>query len=236
MKNIKKIFSFIQEYIFPIFCLQCKKEGSWLCDNCFITLEIDGYFACPVCGVQNRDGIVCCKKIFLSQHIAIATYKHKTIIEQIIHLIKYQYLDSLKKVITKICIHFYISQHVLFNDIDIITAIPLYKKREAERGFNQAQLICDSLSIVTAIPTMHTLKRCKKTKQQALLSLTERKKNLQGAFALIEDVQGKTVLLVDDVFTTGSTLEHAAEVLIMGGAKQVIGFSLARGKMRNEGK
>ena len=89
--------------------------------------------------------------------------------------------------------------------------------------------------MVSAIPTIHTLKRLKKTKQQALLSLNERKKNLQGAFALIEDIQGKTILLVDDVFTTGSTLEYAAEVLIRGGAKQVIGFSLARGKMRNEG-
>ncbi len=225
MKLLKNILKQIQEYIFPIFCLSCNIEGTWLCDNCFMKSESEflGYFVKLDNNIKN-----------ISKHISIKKYVEGGVLEKIIHNIKYEYIDSLQKQITIIIKHFYINNHELFSDIDYIVPVPLHKRRLAERGFNQAELIANSLSLVTQIPVKNLLVRTKKTQQQAKLDVNNRAKNLKNAFICKYKLNNQTILLVDDVYTTGSTLDSAAKVLSTSGVQKITGFTLARAEMRNK--
>lgn len=102
-------------------------------------------------------------------------------------------------------------------DFDVITCIPLHWTRYASRGFNQAEIIAQALADVTGKPIIPILKRSKKTKYQARLSLQQREQNVQNAFVLNQkysrQITGKKVLIVDDLFTTGSTMRAASQLL-----------------------
>ena len=111
---------------------------------------------------------------------------------------------------------------------DAIIPIPLHSTRIRQRGYNQAALLGRVVALELAVPFLPALTRVRATKQQARLSKTERLKNLEGAFAVSESVAGLEVLLVDDVFTTGTTLTEANIALIEAGAKRVRLAVLAR--------
>jgi len=113
---------------------------------------------------------------------------------------------------------------------DVIVPVPLHLQRLRERGYNQAALLAQELSKSTGLPLWDgALKRVRQTRPQVELSAEERRENVKGAFLCLERrVQGKRVLLVDDVCTTGATLEACSEALRAGGARSVWGFTLAR--------
>ena len=113
---------------------------------------------------------------------------------------------------------------------DFIVPVPLHPRRLAERGFNQSEQIAKCCAKATGGSVSHLLKRKRYTKQQAKNSLAQRRDNLANAFALRDDkmnLQGKSILLVDDVFTTGETIKNAARVL-QNGAARVEAFCLFR--------
>jgi len=103
-------------------------------------------------------------------------------------------------------------------DFDIITFIPLHWTRYASRGFNQAEIIAQALAEKTGRQVMPLIIRSKRTQYQARLSLQERELNVQNAFALNEKyrqfIAGKKILIVDDLFTTGSTIKSVAHILL----------------------
>lgn len=113
----------------------------------------------------------------------------------------------------------------------IITAIPLSKKRERERGFNQAECIARAVSEHSGIPYARLLERNKVTKAQAKLSAAERQENVADAFQISPqrnlELTGKTVILVDDVVTTGATLHEAAKTLRQTGDGHIICVTVA---------
>lgn len=112
----------------------------------------------------------------------------------------------------------------------MVMPVPLSKIRRAERGYNQAALLALPLALELALPYKPDgLSRVIDTRSQVGLSANERRENLSGAFSADRiEVQDKIVLLLDDVITTGSTLNHCAEALIAGGARAVFGLTLAR--------
>jgi ComF family protein len=115
-------------------------------------------------------------------------------------------------------------------DIDIIMPVPLHKKRLKERGFNQALLLAHRMSQTHCVPyCCDNLYRARPTRPQVGLTGEERVRNVAGAFALRqpEDVAGRNVVLVDDVFTTGATMNECASVLKQAGAAQVTALTLA---------
>jgi ComF family protein len=114
--------------------------------------------------------------------------------------------------------------------LNIITSVPLGLVRFKERGYNQATLLARPIALYLNIPfSTKILFRTRETKTQVGLSIIERKENMEGAFtARHELVQGKNVLVVDDVATTGATLNACAKALMDEGASNVYGFSLAR--------
>ncbi len=119
-------------------------------------------------------------------------------------------------------------------EIDAVVAIPLGKQRLRERGYNQAALVAFPLALGLDVPFLrHALSRTRETRSQVGLSAEERRQNVAGAFkAAGERVQGKTVLLVDDVMTTGATLDAAAQALLAAGAARVYAATVARAALR----
>ena len=121
----------------------------------------------------------------------------------------------------------------LLRDADLIAPVPLHRWRLLSRRFNQSALLAAALSHDSATPwSADLLIRARATKSQARLSANERRKNVRGAFRLRKRhagrVSGKTVLLVDDVLTTGATAEACARALLQGGAAAVDVLTLAR--------
>lgn len=115
---------------------------------------------------------------------------------------------------------------------DVIIPIPMYKKKERDRGYNQATVFAKELSKVTGIPCDDkTLIRTRNTTPQKLLDATERQENLQNAFQLREvGVKYKTVLLVDDIFTTGATVDEASKALLSAGVENVYVMTVCVGE------
>jgi ComF family protein len=107
---------------------------------------------------------------------------------------------------------------VEFFDADIITFIPLHWTRYAARGFNQAEIIAKNLAFKTGRPVLPLVFRTKKTYFQARLSLSERENNVNNAFVINEKykhvITGKKILIVDDLFTTGSTMRAVSSIIL----------------------
>lgn len=122
---------------------------------------------------------------------------------------------------------------VEFNYIDMIIAVPLHKNREKERGYNQAKLISKIISKETGIPDRsYVLSRVRDTGAQRLLSGNERQSNVLNAFEVTkpQEVKDRVILLVDDILTTGNTMNECSKALKKHGAKKVYGIVIASGR------
>lgn len=235
MENIKTVYKTVKEYLFPVFCLSCDAEGKWVCDSCMQYVQVNIQQFCPRCHKKTERGEACnaCHtSSTLLQHIAVLPYEEAALIGKLIHVFKYQYAEEVRQVIDTIIVDF-VSQHPnIFAHIDSIIPIPLHKKRFAERGFNQATYIANALSQVLHIPSQGgALVRLRNTPHQARLDRAERMKNVTNAFYVKEpaDIGGMHIVLVDDVYTTGATMQSAAHMLLDAGAASVSGCTLARG-------
>ncbi|PIZ94595.1 MAG: hypothetical protein COX81_03090 [Candidatus Magasanikbacteria bacterium CG_4_10_14_0_2_um_filter_37_12] len=232
---IDTFFKTVKDYIFPVFCLGCKREGEWVCEKCFGSIDFSGQFFCPVCHQEEKEGMVCTKCVgrsFISKHVAIAKYQENELIGHIIHTLKYQYAEDILPMWKKIIETFFDQHKHLFSDFDLIVPVPLHKKRWAKRGFNQAEFIANFVGENTGLKVLsYVLIRRVNTSHQAKLSREERLTNLVSAFFIKDpaNIIGKKIVLVDDVFTTGSTIQECAKSLMENGASEVVGFSIARG-------
>ena len=199
----------MKDLLFPKFCAGCEQEGNWLCDKCFPDINISKTDK----AVANLDGIT-----------ALFDYGENTV-SKLIKMFKYNYLmeiaDIFKKIITGI------KFNSSWPDF-VIIPVPLHARRERERGFNQAEILGKLFSEKFDLRINKNLSRVIYTAQQAKLSGEERRKNLKDAFVFNGDAPTQ-VLLVDDVFTTGATMQECARVLKNNGVKVVWGLVLARG-------
>lgn len=151
-------------------------------------------------------------------------------LKEIVHQFKYRSHPSLARPLAERLAAVY-SEHGEQISASVIIPVPLHRTRERERGFNQAFELARHLARVTAIPVArHWLLRTRPTKVQAGLSRRERRLNLRGAFALSKEaeIEGKRLLLLDDVFTTGATLNECARILKEQGAQRVSVLTVAR--------
>ena len=114
---------------------------------------------------------------------------------------------------------------------DIIVPVPLHWKKQRMRGFNQAAFLAEEISKLTGIPADAALvKKTKKTRSQKKLDAAQRRKNLKEAFQVSKEVKGKKILVVDDVYTTGSTMDAMASCLLEKGACKVWFLTLCIGR------
>ena len=243
MTNVKKVLtsvkSFLLDLFFPPFCLNCGREGggaSYLCEDCQALLPIseDRYCLCkkPVRMFKKGKCKRCQPKKLNGLYFSLPYQNF--LVKKLIHQFKYQpYLKELSKNLASLIIkHFQLLDNKPNFYRFILIPIPLEKKRLKQRGFNQAEEIAKELSYFLKIPLItNCLLKIKATLPQVELSEKEREKNIKGVFLVknIEKIENQKILLIDDVYTTGSTMEEAARVLKEAGAKEVWGVVVARG-------
>lgn len=164
------------------------------------------------------------KKIF-------AATLYEGVMREAIHLLKYRRKKGIMKRLEKILGVYFARTDLPFSEFDLVVPIPLYRKKLKERGFNQAELLAKAIANYFDLKLVKNgLQRVKATISQTSLSKPQRLENLKGAFQLRNKVefQAKKILLVDDVYTTGTTVREAAKVLQKAKAREVYVFTLAR--------
>lgn len=229
---LKKIKNFFSNLIFPIRCVACQTEGEWFCTECLKKIQLNAKQFCPHCGCISSGGAVCydcAESSALSGLRVAAGYEKNPELAQAIKILKYHFSEPLAENLGKLLVK--VIQIKNYSNERIVVPVPLHKKRERYRGFNQAELLAELVAEELKLPLEKALCRIRNTPQQAKLKRRERLVNLQNAFELTPQacVTGKTVLLIDDVASTGATLEECAKTLRLGGAKEVWGLVLARG-------
>lgn len=215
---MRKLLNFILDFVFPQFCLECGQEGSIFCKKCKQQLKLielnknpwNNYChlhfdACYVC--MDYDGPIA----------------------KLIHKYKYSYLENISDILVEILYKQLININIAGRFV--ITNIPLHPSKKRQRGFDQAELLAKKLSQKTNTSYVELLKRIKKTKTQAKLSKTQRIKNTKNSFIINNMVQipkNNTIILIDDVTTTGFTLAEAAKTLKEKGFNKIVCLVLAK--------
>lgn len=233
-KEMRQIIGdFLLDVFFPKFCVGCEKYGNYVCEKCVKEIEPIKTSTCPECGKISPLSNFClnCKRkldLSLIGIIIAVSYKAGPTREMIHHL-KYSGFTELADLLGELIVQRLVAESLPSNVV--LVPVPLHIKKQAERGFNQSELIARYVSNRTKIPTVSALIRTRKTESQVGLSGNERRSNLEGAFQCNEKsaIAGKLIFLVDDVTTTYSTLNECAKELKSAGAKKVYGLVAARG-------
>jgi ComF family protein len=227
MLNIKRA---ALDLFFPQMCLGCGEEGELICHRCLNTLTRIIPPVCPKCGKPQPGGILC--QGCFNRHTEIegirSAFKFEGLIRQAIHQLKYKNLRSLAGPLAVMLYDFLQNNPIPF---EILAPVPLHPRRLRERGYNQSGLLADKLGKLANIPVAENcLARQKYILPQAQTkSVDERRYNVDKAFYCRRpQLRGKKVLLVDDVATSGATLDACAAALKENGALSVWGLVLAR--------
>lgn len=232
---LNKILNRSKNMMFPKICLLCAMPGLDLCETCSENLELVGDSFCPVCGLVFARGVaahVCVdctnSKPFFDQHRSLYVFDGP--VRQLMHRLKYSADFAVLGWIETQWQMF----GVIFDNVDLIVPIPLTNAKLKQRGFNQSLELAKLYSRDKTHKASHdVLTRVKETVSQTGLNRDERFQNLQDAFRIADKtrVQAKSVLLIDDVFTTGATINAAAKVLKQAGAARVFAMTVARGRL-----
>lgn len=242
-EDVHKIKDFLLELFFPSFCFGCKKEGTYLCQDCREILEISQFQYC----LCDKDPIRlelstekqgkcqrCSEKKLFGLYFALP-YKEKALTRKLIIQFKYEpYIKDLSKTLAGLLIEHFVILGKNTDDFwqnSALVPIPLDKNKLKLRGYNQSEELAKELSKMIKAPLLkNILVKIKKTLPQVGLSKQEREGNIKNAFLVLdkEQIKEKNIFLVDDVYTTGSTMEECTRVLKESGAKSVSGISIAR--------
>ncbi len=237
-KVIEKIKKSFLDAFFPKFCFGCKKEGRYLCSSCTLFLS-EAAFICPDCGKVEYFGKShksCRKRRHLDGLVSLWDYeglikkliregKYRSLIDVYEELVEYGFYT-----VKKNRGRFSLFLSFLFEEDTVITFVPLYKKKERRRGFNQAEEIAKNIGRVTKKDVFSLLKKEKETLSQTRLTKEERRENVKAVFSCnyIKKKIPKNIVLVDDVWTSGATMRECCRVLKENGAKKVWGFTIAK--------
>lgn len=204
---------------FPNQCLACQKHlhsADFICDDCRDQLEFFNQTICVVCQESPAPDGICSKcRSALPFDGMVAAFKFNPTIQRLIHNFKYNEFKKIGGFLGGFLASM-ISKKLFLSDIDYIIPVPLHSVKRRERGFNQAEIIADEIARLLNIPVEEkAVVRRKYTKTQTELSREERSENVRNAFALKDKkiLANKSVLLIDDVFTTGATLKSVADTL-----------------------
>jgi len=217
---------------FPKLCVNCGKYGQFLCADCAKDIEILKTPTCFYCGKisPNAKSCINCRARMKTELIAIipAVRYDTGPMKEIIHQLKYCGVSELAEILGEL-----VFQKIKDLDLGkniILVPVPLNVKKKNIRGYNQAELLAKYLGDRLQCDFADVLVRCRNTASQTTLHRRERLLNLKNAFICLDSnaITGKTVLLVDDVATTGATLTECANVLKENGAKKIIGVVAAR--------
>ncbi len=230
--GLKSITSIIFNSLYPSFCPICgDKSNSFsispVCSKCWSEIKQYDGPSCNICALPfvSEKSKICgnClrNKPVFKEVIAFGLYEG--ILKEAISQFKFYGIRRLAKPLGNLLLNFNIP------DADAVIPVPMTKKGLIQRGFNQSVLIGKSIARHKRIPLLiNVLYKIKETPPQVGLSASERLKNLTGAFIAKGNLNGKFLILVDDVMTTGATVTECTKALSKAGAKEVIVLVLAR--------
>lgn len=226
-----KVFEAGLDLVFPPTCTGCGTEGHWVCRQCFLSAKRYSNAYCPQCSRPSVRGsfcLSCHQKSHLSQIFAACSYSDYRV-SRMVRSLKFQYVtksvSALIPFLTEVWKLYGSTQEVV-----CVVPIPLHVRRFRERGFNQADLLARGFAEAFHFPYMPAaLQRNQYTVPQTSLARDERIANIKKIFTASSTVKNQNILLIDDVFTTGATLQDAARTLREQGAADVKALTLAHG-------
>ena len=230
-------FDLFTALFFPRRCLGCRKNmrAGVLCDACRATITISRTLFCGQCGIPAHYGKAGGARSFCHPSFpyllgAASSYENETL-KALIHSLKFRNMTAAAEPLASILFEY---TSVLGLDLDEFTAmpIPLSRERFRARGFNQSERIARFFALRLGLPLeTNWLARVRHAKPQSeTRSLAERKENIRGCFAAMDRaaVQGKKIILIDDVSTSGATFMEAATALRAAGAAEIIALAVAK--------
>jgi len=236
-------FNSLSTVLLPATCKLCQSVVEDLrlgvvCRSCWDNVRLIDEPFCGICGYAfpskaiSGEAALCgaCRRNLYRFDVARAWAPFQDSVKEIIHQLKYGRHPSLARPLAVRLAGTYEAQRQRLQT-DWLIPVPLHPTRKRERGFNQSGEIARHLSRIVGVPVaQHWLLRTRPTKVQAGLTRRERRQNVSGAFALSKqaDVHGKAVLVIDDVFTTGATLNECARILRQSGAARIAVLTVAR--------
>ncbi|MFH1668046.1 MAG: ComF family protein [Candidatus Komeilibacteria bacterium] len=228
MKTVLKI---ILDFIFPLQCINCNAPNYNLCPKCESQIALRTKKQCPLCNKEQNNNDICqnCKPNTSLDKIIICADYENNILQKTIHAFKYKNVSSLCEPLSNLLIRRFKEEKTPQQFIIIPT--PLHRKRQLERGFNQSELLAKvfaqkfNYQINTKI-----LHRQRNNAHQADLNKKERLINIKNCFVIkdVDQIKNKNIILVDDVVTTGATLNEQAKLLRTAGAKKIWAIVLAK--------
>lgn len=219
----------VLDLLFPLRCFGCEREGALLCHSCLAGQERLLPPICDNCGTRSISNLCdrCRRESYAFDGIRSAFTYQGAIRESVIQL-KYHGITEVASVLGAEMARLLYGGEI---PCEVLLPVPLHPKRLKERGYNQAGLLCLAVGAETGMPVdEQALVREKATPSQAKSAgMEERRRQVEGAFrASSEAVAGKHVAVVDDVCTTGATLDACAKALKDAGAATVWGLTVAR--------
>lgn len=232
------ILQHILHFFFPITCTCCHTDLPAddyyrICATCLENIKMIEGFYCLKCGIPLPDGGAHCfhcreKTSYHFENIrSVAVYEG--LARDLIGKFKYQSKDYLNRFLGRLLI--YAIDKYSYNDVDIVIPVPIHWLKKMRRGYNQSELLAIVTAKYISKPLIsNILIKTRLTRPQMRLNRENRIANLGGSFSVREKelIKGKNILLIDDVCTTGATIEECAKVLTRSGANKVYGLTVAR--------
>ncbi len=226
---------------YPSYCELCRAfleeaQEKVICRRCREKIRRSAAPFCPCCGrffesevEPHLCGACLEKQPVLAKHRSFARYEG--LVKDVILLFKYRGFKTLGKWLGDLLAESLENEEDLWEGVEAVVPVPLHPKKERKRGFNQSQVLARRLAKHRALNLLERrLIKVRNIPAQTSLEAGEREKNVQGAFRVrkAKDLQGKIILLVDDVYTTGSTLRECGLVLKKAGAREVRAVTIAQ--------
>ncbi len=234
-KLIKKTFSGLIDLIFPEknSCLVC---GYWdesigedyICKECLYKFKNIKGHNCKICSkplITSGDICIECIETPKSFEKIYTPYKYEGLIRDVIKDYKYKNKPYYYKMLGEL-LYKYIKEIDI--DFDIISYVPLHKNKKKKRGYNQSELMAKYLGKKLDIPCERLIERVVDTKPQNQLKREDRVKNLKNTFMAVKNLQSQNILIVDDVYTTGTTLNECSKSLLKVEVENIYGLTIAR--------
>ena len=230
LPQLVKLKGIALDLLFPQYCVGCGKEGDFLCYSCRQSLPKITPPLCPRCGRPQPSGILCPSCVTWQAKIdgIRSPFRFDGVMRQAIHQLKYRNLRALVIPLAKM-----LQDYLVDNPMpaEVLVAVPLHPKRLRERGYNQSSLLARELNRLINLPLAEgcLIRRHHTPPQARTATVEERRRNTADAFVCRDHrLRDKTVLLIDDVSTSGATLDACAAALKDAGAGSVWGLVVAR--------
>lgn len=239
--KLNKLTRMLLDIVYPKRCPICMElipinQEEKICENCIEELPYIQQPRCQKCSkpIYSQEAIYCfdCIKANHYYKKGWAVWLYEGAIKDALHRFKYNNNKNYGRILSKEVVTLY-SREIYDAEIDLIIPVPLYRKKEKRRGYNQAGVIASCIGKYMNIPCSHNciIKKIN-TKAQKNLTDKERISNVKNIFKVIDVdlIKGKNILLCDDIYTTGNTISSCAKELLLCGAKDVYFITLAIGK------